>query len=170
MASAIKVTRTDDSADELRRHASKCPDGAQVRRLLAIASVLDGVSRGDAAARHGMDRQHLCDWVHRYNAEGIDGLKTRKNKGRAAVLTGDQMGQLKALVLEGPDPKRHGVVRWRCVDLQQELARRYGVTVHESTIGKWLGKMGMTRLQPRPVHPKKKPEAEETFKKTSPIC
>jgi hypothetical protein len=32
-------------------------------------------------------------------------------------------------------------------------------------MGKWLRKMGLTRLQPRPYHPKKDAEAQETFKK-----
>jgi hypothetical protein len=40
--------------------------------------------------------------------------------------------------------------------------------VHERTIGKWLRRMELTRLQPRPFHPKKDAEAQETFKKTSP--
>ena len=33
----------------------------------------------------------------------------------------------------------------------------------------WLHELGLTRLQPRPVHPKKDPEAEATFKKTLPL-
>jgi transposase len=61
------------------------------------------------------------------------------------------------------------VVRWRCVDLQAEVERRFGVNVHAHTIARWLHELGLTRLQPRPVHPKKAPEAEAAFKKTSPI-
>jgi len=38
------------------------------------------------------------------------------------------------------------------------------------TIGKWLRKLRMTRLQPRPVHPKKDPAAEQAFEKTSVLC
>ena len=67
-----------------------------------------------------------------------------------------------------PDPAMHNVVRWRCADLRAEVARRWSIDVHESTIGAWLGKLGLTRLEPRPVHPKKDPDAEATFKKTSP--
>ena len=37
----------------------------------------------------------------------------------------------------------------------------------EITIGRWLGRFGLTRLQPRPYHPKKDPAAQEAFKKTS---
>jgi hypothetical protein len=36
-------------------------------------------------------------------------------------------------VIQGPDPVRDGVVRWRCVDLQREIARRFAVEVHESS-------------------------------------
>ena len=69
------------------------------------------------------------------------------------------------LVVAGPDPKEHQVVRWRCVDLCAEVARRFSVTVPERTIGKWLRKLKLTRLQPRPYHPKKDAAAQEAFKK-----
>ena len=42
------------------------------------------------------------------------------------------------------------------------------VEVHESTIGKWMHQLRLTRLQPLPYHPKKVAAAEEAFKKTSP--
>ena len=168
MGAALAVRRSEHNADELRRFAAKSGDGSQVRRLLAIALVLEGYSRTEAAELSGMDRQTLRDWVHRYNDEGIDGLKSRSAPGRAPVLTEEQLAELKALVIQGPDPMTHQVVRWRCVDLRAEVARRFSVEVHESTIGKWLHQLGLTRLQPRPFHPKKDASAQEAFKKTSP--
>jgi|SRR5271165_164985 len=168
MGIALTVTRVDHTASELRAFAAKSGDGAQVRRLLAIALVLEGYSRTEAAELSGMDRQTLRDWVHRYNDEGIDGLQSRSAPGRAPALTDEQMAELKALVIQGPDPVAHNVVRWRCVDLRAEVARRFLVEVHESTIGKWLRQLRLTRLQPRPFHPKKDAAAQEAFKKTSP--
>jgi transposase len=82
-------------------------------------------------------------------------------------LTDLQKAELLDLVVTGPDPEVNGVVRWRCVDLQAEVARRFSVKVHESTIGRWLKELGLSRLQPRPYHPKKDPEAEATFEKNS---
>ena len=87
--------------------------------------------------------------------------------GVASKLSQTQMEELRALVLAGPDPALHDVVRWRCIDLRDEVARRFSVTVNKRTIGKWLRKLKLTRLQPRPYHPKKDPAAEEDFKKTS---
>ena len=167
MPAGLKVTRLDHTALELRSRAAKSRDAGQVRRLLALAMILEGVSRGSAAAQNGMDRQTLRDWVIRYNALGIAGLLSRHGGGRKAVLSEAQMAELLALVVKGPDRERDRVVRWRCVDLRDEVERRFEVRVHENTIGAWLRQMKLTRLQPRPFHPRKDPAAQEAFKKTS---
>ena len=167
---AVEITRLEHSMSELRDLAVKSREAAQSRRLLAIAMVLDGSNRQDAARHAGMDRQTLRDWVHRYNETGVDGLKSRRAPGPTPKLTETQMQELRDLVIAGPDPAIHQVVRWRCVDLRDEVARRFAVTVGERAIGKWLRKLGLTRLQPRPYHPKKDPAAEEAFKKTSVPC
>jgi transposase len=167
MGSAIRITRTDHTASDLRAVAGRTRDAAQARRLLALAMVLGGARRADAACAAGMDRQTLWDWVHRYNEGGVAGLVSRVPPGAAPKLSAAQMGELRELVLAGPDPDIHKVIRWRCLDLRAEVARRYSVTVDEGTIGKWLNKLGLTRLQPRPFHPRKDPAAQEAFKKTS---
>jgi transposase len=168
MGKSIEITRLDRTAAELRELATKTKDGAVVRRLLGIALLLDGSARGEAAAASAMDRQLLCDWVHRYNAEGVAGLATRPRSGRPPMLTEVQMAELKELVLKGPDPEKDGVVRWRCVDLCRAVRRIYAISVNKRTMGKWLRKLKLTRLQPRPHHPKKDAEAQAAFKKTLP--
>jgi hypothetical protein len=65
----------------------------------------------------------------------------------------------------GPDPDIHKVVRWRCVDLRAEMRVQFSVTVAERTIGKWLRALGLTRLQPRPYHPKHDLAAQGLLKK-----
>ena len=167
MGVAIKVTRTDHTSAELRALAAKSKDAAQARRILAIAMVLDGASRADAARQAGMDRQTLRDWVHRYNEASIEGLISRPAPGAASKLSPAQMAELRELVIAGPDPALHQVVRWRCLDLRAEVTRRFAVTVPERTIGKWLRKLELTRLQPRPFHPKKDEIAQQEYKKTS---
>ena len=165
MGKPLTVTRVDLGASELRTVAGKCQDASQVRRLLALALVLEGRSRTAAAEQSSLQRQTLGDWVHRYNIAGIEGLKSRKSPGAAPSLTAAQRAELKTMVVEGPGPAVHKVVRWRCQDLQAEVAQRFAVKVQESTVGKWLHQLRLTRLQPRPCHPKKVAEAEAAFKK-----
>src|SRR5882762_4395733 len=108
MGQAIPV-RAGFSAGEVRQFAKRAKDAAQVRRLLAIASVLDGASREDAAKIGGMDRQTLRDWVIRFNAQGADGLINIPSPGVPPVLDDAHRAFLARIVAEGPIPAIHGV-------------------------------------------------------------
>ena len=164
----IAITRRELSAVDLRREAVRCRDAAASRRMLALALVLEGSSRADAARHAGMDRQTLRDWVHRYNAEGLPGLHDRPRSGRKPRLSPEQEAELVTAVEQGPDPDRDGVVRWRRVDLQALIETRFAVRLHERTVGKVLRRLGFTRLSVRPRHPKADEAAQEAFKKASP--
>jgi transposase len=164
MAVGVAITNLDYTAADLRRLMSKERDGEVVRRLSALALVLEGHSRSVAAAQSGMDRQTLRDWVHRYNEGGIAALASGKSTGRRPKLNAAEMAELYDLVVKGPDPEIDGVVRWRCVDLRAQIAKHFSVDVPERTVAKWLRRLRLTR-QPRPFHPKQDLAAQEEFKK-----
>lgn len=166
---AIEITRTDMSTSELRAAAARTKDAKAVRRILAIALVLEGADRKTAAQACGMDRQTLRDWVHRYNAEGIAGLSNRYSAGPTPLLNSEQKAELARMVREGPDLEADGVVRWRCVDLKRKIEDRFGVVMHERTVAKQLAALGFRRLSVRPQHPRSDPLAQEAFKKTLPL-
>src|SRR3954464_11052997 len=109
----VAVTRKELGAGELRREAGRCRDARAARRMLALALVLEGASREAAARCAGMDRQTLRDWVHRYDAEGLAGLRDRRRPGPRPRLTPGQEAELATAVEGGPAPDRDGAVRWR---------------------------------------------------------
>ena len=80
MSSSIRL-RDDYDADELRALAKRSGNSRQIRRLLALAAVYDGMSRAEADRVGGMDRQTLRDWAHRFNEEGPEGLRDRNHRG-----------------------------------------------------------------------------------------
>src|SRR3954466_12245462 len=98
---------------ELRALARRERDGRVSARLLALANALDGMNREEAARAAGMDRQTLRDWVHRYNAEGIEGLRDRPRPGRPCALDEGRQAAPKGLILPGPKPDRGGCGAWR---------------------------------------------------------
>jgi transposase len=166
---AVVITRDDLSASDLRRAAGRCVDSALARRALALALVLEGKSRLEAARSAGMDRQTLRDWVHRYNELGLDGLRNRPNRGAPPrKLAAAQEQQVAAWVRQGPDPERHKVVRWRLIDLRDEIARKFGVQLHERSVGKLLARLNFSHVSARPRHPGQDAAAQEAHKKTSP--
>src|SRR3954449_7336609 len=164
----VAITRKEPGAVELRREARRCRDAAASRRMLALALVLEGASREEAARAAGMDRQTLRGWVHRYDAEGLAGLRDRHRSGREPRLTPGQEAELAAAVERGPDPGRDGVVRWRRIDLKALIETRSAVRLHERTVGKVRRRLASTRLSVRPRHPKADAAAQAAFKKPSP--
>jgi len=87
------AVRVDLTAAEVREQAKAATTSDQARRLSAIALVLEGASREEAARSTGMDRQTLRDWVHRFNAAGSAGLVARKAPGRSRRLTQPQLDE-----------------------------------------------------------------------------
>jgi transposase len=161
MAFGLKVRR-DISAVVLRKKARSEKNGRVASRLFGIANILDGMSRETAARQAGMTRQILRDWVVRYNADGIDGLRDRY-VGPDKALTPEQEKEIETLVVEGP---KGTLVRWRRVDLQQEIEKRFKIKYHERTIGKLLHRLGFSHMSVRALNPEADVEAQESFKKT----
>ncbi len=166
---AVEITRRELSASELRREAARAKDAKASRRMLALAFVLDGRSRTEAAQSCGMDRQTLRSnacvrRVYRYNEEGLAGLVNRSLPGRTPMLSAEQMGELAELVEAGPDPEADRVIRWRRIDLCHVVERRFGLRVAERTMGSILRRLGFAKLSARPRHPQSDPEARELYK------
>ena len=166
MAAAIEL-RADYGADDLRRLAKASRDARQTRRLLALAVIYDGGSRGEAARVGGVGLQIVRDWVLRLNADGPGGLVDRKAPGKPPLLNAEHRAALAAAVEEGPKPDLDGVVRWRLVDLVQWLWERFGLSVSRQTLGRELRAMGYAKLSARPRHYAQAPEAADQFKKVS---
>src|SRR5258708_11902784 len=97
MSAAVGL-RDDFTASDLRRLAARAKDADQVRRLLALAAVYDGMDRETAARIGGMDRQTLRDWAHRFNEYGPVGLINVKPAGRRPKLSVEQQEALRQLV------------------------------------------------------------------------
>jgi len=169
VVAGVAITRMDLTAAQLRREAARTGDADVARRVLALAHVLDGLPRGEAAALCGMDRQILRDWVHRYNAEGLAGLSNRVAPGSQCRLSPEQQLEVAELVRNGPDLAEHGVVRWRRADLACVIKKRFGVTLAERSVGALLHRLGFRRISVRPRHPQQDLAAQEAHKKTLPI-
>ena len=108
----VAITRLELSVVDLRQAAARTQDATVARRMLAIALVLEGSSRAEAAQTCAMDRQTLRDWVHRYNASGLDGLSDQlRRNGPLPRLSAEQQAEVAGWVDQGADLGRDGVVR-----------------------------------------------------------
>src|SRR5215471_5259760 len=141
MAAAVPLRR-DYDAKRLRALARRSHASDQTRRLLALAEIYDGGSRGDAAKLGGVGLQTIRDWVLRFNANGPAGLLKDKALGKTPVLDEDQRRALAQRVFE-----------------------TYRISVSKQVLSRYLRAMGYRKLSARPRHHAQDPEAVATFKK-----
>ncbi|MGF9566606.1 winged helix-turn-helix domain-containing protein [Neorhizobium sp. BT27B] len=167
MGSAISL-RSDFDGAKLRLLARQTRNADQARRLLSLASIYDGGSRGDAARLGSVTVQIVRDWVVRFNDRGADGLIN----GKPSLLNDEQRAALARAIERGPTPYLDGVVRWRLCDLAQWIWEEFRVSVSEETLGREVRAMGYRKLSARPRHHAQDAEAVEAFKKrmARPVC
>jgi transposase len=107
------------------------------------------------------------DWVIRFNADGPDGLVSRKAPGKASILNDEQRRALAEQVEAGPIPAAHGVVRWRLIDLAQWIWDEFGLSITKQTLSREMRALGFRKLSARPRHRGQKEGAVADFKKAS---
>ena len=169
MGQAVPV-RTDYTAGEVRRFARRAKDGARARRLLALAAVLDGASREEAAKIGGMGLLDIAGLGDPIQRAGADGLINIPSPGAPPKLDDMQKAFLRRIVEEGPIPAIHGVVRWRACDLIMRLHEEFGLSVSDDTIYRALKDLGFSHVSARPKAYKQDADAMAAFKKTLPYA
>lgn len=161
---ALKI-REDMRAGDLRALARREKNGRVASRLLSLANALDGMNRGEAARAAGMDRQTLRDWVLRYNAEGVAGLRDRPKGHPPQALSEGEQASLANIIFKGPDPETDGISTWTLPELCRWIEARFGKTIHPASLSRILRGNGFSRQKARPVHPQSDPKRQEHFKK-----
>ncbi len=167
MAAPVRL-REDFDAAALRGLAKASRDPGQLRRILSLAEIYDGGTRGAAARVGGVGLQTVRDWVLRFNAGGPEGLIDPKPPGMAPKLNDEQRRMLVQVVEAGPDPAIHGVVRWRLVDLAQWVWEEFRIEISVQTLSRELRALDYRKLSARPRHYAQDRNAMTAFKKTFP--
>ena len=161
------AVRTDHGAAEVRALAKAAVTPEQARRLLAIALVLEGASRAEAARSTGMDRQTLRDWVHRFNAAGPDGSGRPQGAGPAAAAGPGAAARAGALPGERPRAgagRRGALAFGRSLRLWSSAAS--ASATRSAAWASWCGRSASAgsrrgRSTPSPI-PRRKPSSKKT--------
>ncbi len=134
--------------EELRKLCKRQRDGRLRIRLQAVVLAHQGQTAAQIAKLLGYSHRAVQQWVRRYNAEGVDGLADRERSGRPTKLKASQEKKLYKWLETGPKPK-DGLRAWRGKDIQQYLAREFGVEYSLDGVYKLLHRLGYTNPTPR---------------------
>lgn len=154
------------SEQKLQRLFDRASVADQAKRLRTILLAKQGFTAPEIAICTGFSRRSVQEWVARYNADGLDGLKTKPGRGRKPPLTPEQERQFQQRLDAGPVAE-DGVCTLRGKDVQRILAEEFGQLRSLNTVYSLLHRLGYSSLVPRPKHPEADPAAQEAFKKSS---
>jgi transposase len=150
---------------EQLQELAKQQDDVRLRvQLQAVVLAQQKRSSPDIAKSLGHGRRTVQQWIHDYNAGGIDGLADKRG-GNHRHLTEEQEEQL-CRRLDAGAMKDDGVCSLRAAEVRSIIHQQFGKLYKPSGIYDLLHRLGYSYLCPRPRHPQSDPEAQEAFKKT----
>jgi transposase len=114
-----------------------------------------------AAPVVGLKERQVRNWVHRFQAEGLEGLRDRRRPGQPKHLPTEQEEAFKARIRRPP----RGMIL-RGPDVRRVLKEEFGAAYSLGGVYFLLHRLGFSSLSPRPLHPQTDKDAQDAFKKT----
>ena len=145
MATLVKLRElTPDERRELERLARSRTEEA---RLVVRARIVLGLAAGErpyqVADRVGVGRAAAYEWLHRFNAEGLNGLTDHPRPGRPPTYTPEQRAEVIAAALTGPEALGLPFASWTLDRLAAYLAEHKGIPIKRTRIDEILVAEGL---------------------------
>jgi transposase len=102
-------------------------------------------------------------WLHRYLAEGVEGLEDAPRSGRPKTITSEYQTRLLEVVRQRPRSLELPFSMWTLQRLAAYLAEQTGIRVTDDTVRRLLGEQGI--VFSRPQHVVTSPDPEYRVKK-----
>lgn len=160
MRTPLKVETELTERDLARLARSEC-DARVRQRILAIRLIVMGQTVPHAAPVVGLKERHVRNWVHRFAAEGLEGLRDRPRPGQPKRLPTQSEEAFKARIRRPP----RGMIL-RGADVRRLLKDEFAANYSLGGVYFLLHRLGFSSLSPRPLHPHTDKNAQDEFKKT----
>jgi putative transposase len=129
--------------------------------LLILNVVYQGKISAQVARDLHRSKSWACEWLKRYDKEGIIGLKTRPKSGRPIEISEEVVYQIKKELKESNQG-------WTTKQVEELIIKKSGIKYHYIHIYRILRKWGFKQKVPRKLHVNTATmEEKESFKKRS---
>ncbi len=141
---------------------------ARVRiRLLALWHLQEGKTPREVGAMLKVHEKTVLRWLRRFRASGIAGLAEQPGRGAKRRLGVEQEPELKALIDRAQAQRSGGSLTGE--EIRSLVAEQFGVTYSLNGLYNLLHRAGLSWISARSKHPRRDPDAQAAFKKTSPF-
>ncbi|KAA6331093.1 hypothetical protein EZS27_020265 [termite gut metagenome] len=173
------------SKQRLRVHAALSILKSQLRkdekfsqgvRLYAVYQIAKGRSVEELEELYHVSHKSICNWVHPYNSEGLQGLIDRPRAGRPSRLNQGQQEALRQAVSGSPQKQGYSSATRTGAMLILYIEKTFGVSYKQAQIYNLLHKLGFGFQRGRAVYPEREEREEKVqaikknFKKAPSEC
>lgn len=160
--SSLKVSRnTPEEIKALFRDDERYTIGI---RLYAVYQVSLGQPSRKLEDLYNTSFKQITNWVHRFEEEGIDGLRDKIGRGRTSRLSVEQSKRISLLLNESPAAHGYNSATWTGPMLIEWISKTYGIVYKRAQIYNVIKSLGYTYQKGRGIFPETKEDAQEAFK------
>ncbi len=134
-------------------------------RLLALGHLRAGKTKREVIDMFQIVFPTLREWLLRFIAEGVEGLREKRGKGRKRKLPSEQEENFRQQIENLQKSREGGRVRGQ--DVQALLKEKFCVDHALPSVYHVLERCGLSWISARSKHPKSDPAVQEDFKKNS---
>lgn len=133
-------------------------------RLYAVYQVALGQPSRKLEDLYNTSFKQITNWVHRFEQEGIEGLRDKEGRGRHARLNEDQRVRLKQLLYESPETHGYNSATWTGPMLLEWLEKNYAISYKRAQIYNIIKLLGFSYQKGRGIFPESDTQKQEEFK------
>lgn len=134
-------------------------------RLYAVYQVSLGQPSRKLEDLYNTSFKQITNWVHRFEQEGLDGLRDKPGRGRKSQLSDEQQERLSQLILdESPADYGFNTETWTGPVLIEWIKAHSNIVFKKAQIYNILKNLGFSYQKARGFYPEKDPLKQEAFK------
>lgn len=134
-------------------------------KLNAIYQLSMGMSSRKLVEFYGTSFKQILNWVHRFEAEGIEGLKDKEGRGRKSRLSENQLLELKEILLiRSPLDFNFNTATWTGAIIIELINIQYNVSYQKTQVYNLLKILGFTYQKAKGKYPEAEVQKQEKFK------
>jgi len=164
---AIMNVKSHHTTKELQTLYRSEKNARLAQRIHGVYLASKGLTCPEIMSITGAARRTIQQWVHKYNKQGIVGLKDKPRSGKPPKLPRKKELKFHKRIETGPT-KTDGVSVLSGPVIRRILEREFGVLYSRQGLYDLLHRLGFSCLCPRPQHENANPQLQAELKKTSP--
>jgi transposase len=133
-------------------------------RLYAVYQVALGQPSRKLEELYNTSFKQITNWVHRFEREGIDGLKDKEGRGRTHRLNEAQRKDIRVVLNDSPERYGYNTATWTGPMLIEWVEKAYGVIYKKAQIYNIVKSLGFSYQKGRGIFPETSVEQQEVFK------